>query len=94
VVAGADHIVDLFLNYVRLLASETDLVSPLIPLSVAFQHGVVTVGGAVVDGVMNPVILDCVFRRGAVKRSRHSGKAIGFGDVLMTPGAGSGINIA
>ncbi len=62
VVAGTDHVVDLFLDHVGFFSAEPDLVAPLVQFPIALDHGVVAVGRAIVKAVVDLVVLNLVGR--------------------------------
>ncbi len=96
---GTKQVNDLPLNgrsfdqLIGLLAVETDLVPALEPFPVPFEHRVIAVGSSIVVCVVDLIILHLIRRSGAVEGSAHAGQAICPGDILMTSGAGCGVDV-
>src|SRR5687768_13582190 len=87
VIAGADDVMRLYLERVRLPPAEANLMTPLKQFSIALRHAVMAIGCAVIHA--------CTFRPDERAAGTHSGKrapharqAVGTGDFVMARGAG------
>ncbi len=93
-VAGANHVVDLFLGNVGLLAVKTLLRPALVKLAVVLNHRVRQTRSIVVNRVMSLVVLDRIRRGWPIQGTPHAGKKVGFGDVLVASSADGRVYIA
>src|ERR1700722_1184464 len=84
VAAGSDNIVDLFLDDVSWFRVEIDLMAALEPLTVAFDHGVITIRRAGVERIVDGKVFDHLECGRTVKRSSHAGEMVGLGNFGVT----------
>ena len=93
VVARAHDIVNLFLDDVGFFLLRVELVAARVVLTVTRQHRVVAVGGLVIVGIVRRKVRGDLVGKGPVEGAAHAGAAIALGDLGVTAGTGSGINV-
>src|SRR5205814_10265609 len=92
-IAGSHDEVNLFLETVRLLSVEADLIPPLVKPSVALDHCEVTVGSFVVERDGVSLITGCIAGCGPAEGTAHARTPVGFRDVRVAVAAYGGIDV-
>src|SRR5271167_3637703 len=90
-VAGPQHEVDFFLDGLRRLSIEADLILALEIPAAPLDHCEIRIRGPVIVSIFAGVVLDCVLRLGPIEGLCHARTAVGLPDTRMTARADPGI---